>query len=555
MNGDRQKKMNVIETGWTYGSAAPAETAPEPSPSAPGAAPEAPAEQNPQAQNTPSAGTTVSVRMIDAVDSSSDPAGKQYHATVTKPVNAGNNVLIEQGSDATMTLARNGSAWVAELTSLVINGQSVAVTSSPANVTGGAQNAMAGAANAVGSVLRGFGRRANPAPAAGAVATGARVVLPPGTNLSFVLGATPSTSAEPPVLAAAAPGTTAPAPAQTPDKGLRYVCEANYANQTTHQMQAFYRTNAFQAPTDPDTQGKVRTAWMYYLVRTYPDRFDMVHYFTAWCQNLSPAQSYDFYYDRIEAKAKVMHAEVVRTGWQYTPGDENAVPSSAAPDTSGLFKGYCFSDPDQRVVYLTDIFPTNIAVKRSTSIRDTGPIRDAFLGYLKQKYAYKSSSNYPVSCGLNSSPYIEASRQDLEAGWRRGNKQIVATDWKYTARPDPVATTAASAPALPSGVDPQLAQDPRLAQLSPEYRQFALSEMPRSKDYCQNNTAISSLMDCSCFAKIVLDYRIAHAGETVGVAGGRRTEPLINVIGKLDCSKCVPPDKIRACVGYKLCPP
>ena len=76
--------------------------------------------QDVQTQNPPVAGTTVVVRMIDAVDSVGDPAGKQYRTSVAKPVNAGNGVMIAQGAAATVTLARNESGWVAQLSSVVI---------------------------------------------------------------------------------------------------------------------------------------------------------------------------------------------------------------------------------------------------------------------------------------------------------------------------------------------------------------------------------------------------------------------------------------------------
>jgi hypothetical protein len=104
----------------------------------------------------------------------------------------------------------------------------------------------------------------------------------------------------------------------------------------------------------------------------------------------------------------------------------------------------------------------------------------------------------------------------------------------------------ASSPAPPAGVDPQLAQDPRLAQLTPEYRQFVLSEVPSSKTYCQNNALISGLMDCTCFSKAVFDYRITHVNDVSNGPKGKTPSPLVNVIGsaKLDCSQCLPDDKI-----------
>ena len=69
------------------------------------------------AQTAPAAGTTVVVKMVDSVDSGSDPAGKQYHASVTKAVTAGNGVTIAQDAAATVTLAKSGSGCAAQLSS------------------------------------------------------------------------------------------------------------------------------------------------------------------------------------------------------------------------------------------------------------------------------------------------------------------------------------------------------------------------------------------------------------------------------------------------------
>jgi hypothetical protein len=154
--------------------------------------------------------------MIDGIDSSKDPAGKQYRAVVTRPINPGNNGFAGQVSVATVTLARKGSGWVAQLTSLIVNGQSVAVTTRSASVAGAVQNAVGGAVNAVGSL---FGRRATPA-ALTPTASGARVVLPPGTNVSFVLDAPPpSTGAAPAAGAAGVRQPMAGAPQATPAPG------------------------------------------------------------------------------------------------------------------------------------------------------------------------------------------------------------------------------------------------------------------------------------------------------------------------------------------------
>src|SRR5262249_46023554 len=75
----------------------------------------------------------------------------------------------------------------------------VNVTSGPAIVMGSAQSTATNAVNAVSSTLSGFGfgHKKTNVPAVEAVATGARVVLPPGTQLQFVLGASPAMAAGP----------------------------------------------------------------------------------------------------------------------------------------------------------------------------------------------------------------------------------------------------------------------------------------------------------------------------------------------------------------------
>ena len=163
---------------------------------------------------TEGSGATVAVRMIDSVDSSRDPAGKQYRASVTKTVDAGNGVSIPQGAAAMVTLANSGSGYTAQLASVTINGQAVAVSSGSANVTSGAQNAVGSAVHSINSMLGGFGHHVNAPSGATAIAMGQRVVLPPGTGLSFVLrqppAANPAASAGQHMASYAAP---APGPA------------------------------------------------------------------------------------------------------------------------------------------------------------------------------------------------------------------------------------------------------------------------------------------------------------------------------------------------------
>jgi hypothetical protein len=219
-----------------------------------------------RAQNAPASGTSVVVRMIDAVDSGSDPAGKQYRASVTKPVNTGNGVTIPQGAAATVTLTHNGSAWTTQLASVTINGQAVAVTSSSASVTSAAQSAAGGAVNTVNSVIGAFGHHTNAPAGISAIATGQRVVLPPGTTLTFVLSqppaSNPATPAVQPLAASAAPAPSATATSGASASGGVTTLVVCYSNINT-----LYLSAAFEAPAD--RYGDATLAFSNYLQAAY----------------------------------------------------------------------------------------------------------------------------------------------------------------------------------------------------------------------------------------------------------------------------------------------
>jgi hypothetical protein len=132
-------------------------------------------------------GTSVEVQMIDAVDSSHDPAGKQYRASVSRAVDAGNGVTIPQGDAAIVILAQSGSGWTAQLSSLTVGGTTTSVHSNSVNVSGSAQSSVQSAMNTVSSVTGIFGKHPKAVPPAMAIASGARVLLPPGSKLTFAL--------------------------------------------------------------------------------------------------------------------------------------------------------------------------------------------------------------------------------------------------------------------------------------------------------------------------------------------------------------------------------
>jgi hypothetical protein len=145
---------------------------------------------NPSPQNLAAAGTTLAVRMIEPVDSNRPSGGNQYRGMVVKAVDGGNGITIPAGSIAIVALTKSQSGWAAQLQSVTVKRQTLAVSSGPASLTNSAQSMAGGAVNRVTSALDGFGfgRKKPAAPSAvQAIASGDRVLLPPGTQLEFVV--------------------------------------------------------------------------------------------------------------------------------------------------------------------------------------------------------------------------------------------------------------------------------------------------------------------------------------------------------------------------------
>jgi hypothetical protein len=83
--------------------------APEPPPAAPVAPPPPPPPPQPKQVEIP-AGTSVRVQMIDSVDSATNHAGDQFHASLAAPVVVGNEVVVPAGADVYVRLVDASSA-------------------------------------------------------------------------------------------------------------------------------------------------------------------------------------------------------------------------------------------------------------------------------------------------------------------------------------------------------------------------------------------------------------------------------------------------------------
>lgn len=117
-----------------------------------------------------------------------------------------------------------------------------------------------------------------------------------------------------------------------------------------------------------------------------------------------------------------------------------ALSAVTAPVAQG-FKtpGFCVSEQNGPIVYFSAIYDTklNRPVRFSTNV-----IAREFYEYLKGRYDYNTTANFPADCPIfNNIGQAETTKHNLEAQTRQANKQIVQVDWKYLVDEDLVAAS------------------------------------------------------------------------------------------------------------------
>lgn len=166
------RKKHAKET--IASNAAPAPEAPAPPPPAENAGPAQVVDQPPQQAAPPAppqpttvtvpAGTTVSVRMIDGVDSAVNQPGQEFAASLAAPVVVGSQVVIPASSNASVRLVNaktsgrfEGSAQLAlELVSVTANGTPYSVRSGLFEQAGSSRGKRTAEAVGAGSVIGGL---------------------------------------------------------------------------------------------------------------------------------------------------------------------------------------------------------------------------------------------------------------------------------------------------------------------------------------------------------------------------------------------------------------
>jgi hypothetical protein len=218
--GDRVESYSVGDVASvSFGSDAPAPAA---APAAPAAAPQERTVMRPEGQTAPAspapnaagielpAGTTITVRMIDSVNSERDSIGQTFKASLDEPVMLNGDVVIPRGNDVLIKLVnQKQSGKIEGKTSLTldavwvdVNGRHVDVATGEVTEASGSRTAKSakviGGTAALGAIIGGIaggGKGAAIGAGAGAgagtvaqVAThGQQVKIPTETRLTFTL--------------------------------------------------------------------------------------------------------------------------------------------------------------------------------------------------------------------------------------------------------------------------------------------------------------------------------------------------------------------------------
>lgn len=330
-----------------------------------------------------------------------------------------------------ITLTRSGSSYAAQLSSVTINGQVVAVTSDSATVSALAQNVQAKAAGFANSVLGGLGHHVNAPASVAAAASGQHVSLPVGTSLTFTLGqpsgsgtggaaagsmAAPAANAAPAnQTASAAPAESAAAtPGQAPGPGKdAYLCRY-YGQKDGHPIA--YVTPIIYESTQ--SQEHLRDRFYSFMKTTYD--IDKIQQGGSQCRRLSndPATQANSM-DMMEKQWAASKTELTHLKWTDSPTE--AAAANAATASAAAAAQYAAAHPGAPFIscstrgtagvdiYVTGIFQTTKPVKQTPSGAKyvDQSVLDNFNAYLTQKgYKFTPGSNG----GCDVSPTLAAAQ-------------------------------------------------------------------------------------------------------------------------------------------------
>jgi hypothetical protein len=170
-----------------------------------------------------------------------------------------------------------------------------------------------------------------------------------------------------------------------------------------------------------------------------------------------------------------------------------------APAQPTLYYAFCWTPPTKQLVYVSAPF--------QSSEGSTAKLEAAFKAFVKQQYGYSAND------GQCSTDLTAAARDGKRAAVLKQAQgldgEVTAVTFSYT--PPAVAASAPAAvpAAAPSPADTSL--DP--GNLKDPWLQKAKDELKGSKGWCSTNILLHRIFDCDCFARLVFQFRVAHAGQ------------------------------------------
>ena len=275
------------------------------------------------------AGTAVSVKLSDTIDSFRDPPGKQYAASVDAPVKLTGGQTIATGSKATVVLIHNNSGWVTRLASLTMNGRQLQV-SSGAGVIPRKDAPEPGTLQKIGLV------------STPVVTSGPRLVLASSTELRFSLvgSATPASVSG----IAPRPRSTSRTVRSLPvspeaseeesgipyQPGIPYLCRARDNSDRVLPV-SYYAADVFRTSDSP---AAVEKQWKEFLAATYPYRFVNNPHAIIQCTRLEDSETELDAHQQFVNESKSENARIIETRWHYRLGPPPPAASTPAVATA-----------------------------------------------------------------------------------------------------------------------------------------------------------------------------------------------------------------------------
>ncbi|HTL05221.1 MAG TPA: hypothetical protein VL241_05695 [Gemmatimonadales bacterium] len=161
------------------------------------------------------------------------------------------------------------------------------------------------------------------------------------------------------------------------------------------------------------------------------------------------------------------------------------------------YYAFCWTPPTKQLVYVSAPF--------QSSEGSTAKLEAAFKAFVKQQYGYSANDG---QCSTDLTAAMRDGKRAALLKQAQGlDGEVTAVTFSYT--PPAVSAAATPAPAAPSPVDTTL----NPGNLKEPWLQKARDELKGSAGWCSTNIVLHRIFDCACFARLVFQFRVAHAAD------------------------------------------